>query len=156
MRRPVDGPAAQPSHPVLINILIVLNHLPDAGAAPRGRARPEQRPRAMTDATPPTARRPALPFVLLWALGGSAAALSLAWPLWPRGETARPGPIAPPLIAMPFEAPGIRRPTTLPVAAATDLAADEPVVGVSAGGHSRAYLLRALAKDMRSHIVNDV
>ena len=33
---------------------------------------------------------------------------------------------------------------------------DQPVIGVTAGGRHRAYLVRALSLGAKSHIVNDV
>lgn len=100
-------------------------------------------------------------YLLLWLFGLSAAALSVAWPLWPRGgpagprdETAGTRPWS--FFEQSFDAPGIRRPATLSAGQAGAMVTDEPVIGVTAGGRHRAYLVRALSLGAKSHIVNDV
>jgi hypothetical protein len=54
-----------------------------------------------------------------------------------------------------LEMPGIVKPVAVSADDA-DLMYDTPVLGVSAGGRSRAYLVEALATGPGSHIVNDV
>ncbi len=102
-------------------------------------------------------------FLALWLLGASAMALSLAWPFWPASPPEAPAadrapeaPMPPPIEMELAEAvPGVRQPPARPAAEA-DLADDEPVVGVTEGGRSRAYALRALSHSGASHVVNDV
>jgi hypothetical protein len=53
-----------------------------------------------------------------------------------------------------IEAPGVVCPPTVPAASAA-LGEDEEVIGVEAGGRSRAYALTAL-RNPRFHIVNDL
>jgi hypothetical protein len=55
----------------------------------------------------------------------------------------------------PFDALGIERPATLP-ADAVSILDEEPVIGVVAHGHSRAYLREALIRGADRHIVNDI
>jgi hypothetical protein len=90
-------------------------------------------------------------FVGLLAVWG--VALGVACWLWPGGPPY--GPPVPPLTrgsSRPIDAPAIH-----PVAASlAGLADEEPVIGVAAGGHCRAYLVRALASAPRAHVVNDV
>jgi hypothetical protein len=112
--------------------------------------------------TDPIRRHPARPFRILWLLGASAALLggawsSLAgpWPLWPRALPGPPGR-SPPIFEGDYDAPGIRRPAALPAAEAADLDGGEAVIGISAGGRDRAYLLRALSISAGYHVVNDV
>jgi hypothetical protein len=107
-------------------------------------------------------RCPVRAFRILWLLGMTAALLSGAWsslagawPLWPGEAPGRPGR-TPPMFDRPFDAPGIRQPAALPAAGAAELSDAEPVIGVSAGGRDRAYLVRALAISAKFHIVNDV
>jgi Protein of unknown function (DUF3179) len=106
-----------------------------------------------TDATP---QRPVRGFLLLWILGSSAAILSVFYPLSAPGELPLTRLWSRPKMKLSFNAPGIRQPTALPAAEVSALGADEPVIGVSAGDHNRAYLVRALALGPRFHIVNDV
>jgi hypothetical protein len=54
-----------------------------------------------------------------------------------------------------LEMPGLAKPATVSAGEA-DLMDETPILGVSAGGRSRAYLLEALATGPGSHIVNDV
>ena len=54
----------------------------------------------------------------------------------------------------PFITPGIRQPSTVPVAEAT-LADDARVIGVTAGGRHRAYSVQVMS-GMTSHVVNDL
>ncbi|HZT83132.1 MAG TPA: DUF3179 domain-containing (seleno)protein [Gemmataceae bacterium] len=56
--------------------------------------------------------------------------------------------------ATPFVLPGLRTPPVRPGATAA-LAADAPVLGVSAGGKHRAYLISALSSPHR-HVINDL
>jgi Protein of unknown function (DUF3179) len=113
----------------------------------------ERRLRVTTDSTPRVSRRP---FLLLWILGTSAAVMSVAWELWPTEENPPPSTPARPVYNQSFDAPGIRQPAALPAADVAALSADEPIIGISAGGRNRAYLVRALALGARFHIVNDV
>jgi hypothetical protein len=55
---------------------------------------------------------------------------------------------------MPFIMPGIRQPKAFPAASAP-LKDDDKVIGVTAGGRARAYLVDAFAS-MKAHVVNDV
>jgi hypothetical protein len=55
---------------------------------------------------------------------------------------------------MVFEAPGIRQPRAFS-AGEVALEDSEAVIGVTEGGHSRAYLVSALANRAK-HVVNDV
>jgi hypothetical protein len=104
-------------------------------------------------------RRRALLFLSVWLLGASGMAASLAWSLRPLAPVAQ-RPIELPA-ALPFEmvlpndVAGVREPAALPAAEA-DLADGELVVGVTEGGHSRAYPVQALSHGPPSHVVNDV
>jgi hypothetical protein len=93
-------------------------------------------------------------FLLLWILGTSAATLSMAAARWPMEASLRA--MKGPDYEKSMNVPGIRHPAALPASEVPALADDEPVVGVSVSAHHRAYLIRALAKDALSHIVNDV
>jgi hypothetical protein len=55
----------------------------------------------------------------------------------------------------PARAPGIQTPPTLPAAAAS-VPDNAEVIGVSAGGHDRAYLVEALSGGPPRHVVNDL
>ena len=106
-------------------------------------------------------------FLALWLLGISGIAASLAWSLWPVNY--REGPAGDPFAVgpggkptpPPFEmelanpVPGTRTPPARPAAGAA-LADDQMVVGVTAGGHSRAYALKAMSFSAPSHVINDV
>jgi hypothetical protein len=54
-----------------------------------------------------------------------------------------------------YHGPGIQQPPTHPAAAAS-LHDDEEVLGIVAGGRSRAYRVSAMARGPEEHIVNDV
>src|SRR5262245_60665997 len=74
-------------------------------------------------------------------------------------ELVRPKPPPPPPparrpLSTPFILPGLRQPPTVPAATA-DVPDDAEVLGVSAGGRHRAYLVTALSR-LRSHVVNDL
>ncbi|HKI30968.1 MAG TPA: DUF3179 domain-containing (seleno)protein [Gemmataceae bacterium] len=114
---------------------------------------------------PPTidpARRPAwrrtASFLLPGLLGSAAIALVLLGALRYPSLVARLYPQPPRVAAdieIRFEWPGIRQPPTVPASEAA-VCDDEAVIGISAGGRNRAYLVRALAQDRTTHIVNDV
>jgi len=64
--------------------------------------------------------------------------------------------MARPEFELAVDMPGIQEPAALPAIEAGEMGDREPIVGVSAGGRHRAYLVAALAKGPMSHIVNDV
>jgi hypothetical protein len=53
------------------------------------------------------------------------------------------------------DVPGVRQPPAAPAAEA-DLGDGEPVIGVTAGGRSRAYSVAALSRGPASHVINDL
>jgi hypothetical protein len=108
------------------------------------------------DPTPRARRRPRWAFLTLWLLGASAAVLSVVQPSFLSSTAPRPPGYEPTLtFDRPFDAPGIRQPAARPGAEVAALADDEPIIGVRAGGRTRAYLVRALAMGPEFHIVND-
>jgi hypothetical protein len=111
----------------------------------------------VNDPTPSTRRRPRWIFLALWLLGASAAVLSVVRPSF-QSPVAPTGPVNYQMhmaFDEPFDAPGIRLPAARPRAEVAALADEEPVIGVSAGGRTRAYLVRALGMGPQFHIVND-
>jgi hypothetical protein len=112
-------------------------------------------------------------FLLPGLLGSLALAATFAWPLGLGDLFAPPveviasapdGPLALAPSTMPdfsvvppiqFDAPGIQQPPALPASEAALDDAD-PVIGVTAAGHSRAYSVPSLSRGPASHIVNDV
>jgi hypothetical protein len=100
----------------------------------------------------------------VWSLGTSLAvaallaglffALVAGWitlPAHPAGSAD-----ALPQTNLYYRAAGIQTPPTLSAAAAVSVEDDAEVIGVSAGGHDRAYLVRALSAGPERHVVNDV
>jgi hypothetical protein len=89
-------------------------------------------------------------------LGVIAGALGfIAWNVLGEGEVRRPATGG----VMPLAQPGIRQPATFPPDSAR-LPDDAPVVGVSAGGKTRAYLVAAFSPlpggQFSPHVVNDL
>ncbi len=82
-----------------------------------------------------------------------AVALSFAgdW-FGPPATTTRPPSMM--ALSTPFILPGVEQPPTYPAATAA-VPDDAEVIGVSAGGRHRAYLVPALSR-ATSHVVNDV
>jgi hypothetical protein len=106
-------------------------------------------------------------FLALWLFAISAIAVSLLWSFRlasqreaPAGDpfANRPGgmPTPPPFeMELADEVPGLKEPTARPAAEA-HLRNDEPVVGVTAGGRARAYVLKAMSHDPHYHVINDI
>jgi len=105
--------------------------------------------------------------VLAGLLGAAALTLGLGWWAWPeppdvpevRSALTAMVPLGDgPVFLLPtgeIDVPGISRPPAVSAAEAP-LAGEELVVGVRAGGRSRAYVMRALARGAEFHVVNDV
>jgi hypothetical protein len=96
---------------------------------------------------------------MLWLglFGSAAVALTLFAAVW--ADPVREWLFPPPPVnredrTFDITLPGIECPPAVPAAGAST-ADDEPVIGVTAGGHSRAYLVRAM-EGPTSHVVNDV
>ncbi|MHB1427029.1 MAG: DUF3179 domain-containing (seleno)protein [Gemmataceae bacterium] len=117
-----------------------------------------------SNSLPPSPRRKHRWFLLLLLLGPVDSFLVLAY--WPALADAvesvvifDPLPPPPPPPDLPreisYEAAGIDQPAALPAGKAP-LDDDTPVIGVSASGHARAYLVEAFKHGPESHIVNDL
>src|SRR5271166_5718443 len=102
--------------------------------------------------------RRAAALLLLGFLASSATAFVLIAVVWCRTVVAwlTPPPPPPPKgLLVACDCPAISQPATVSAAAAP-VGDDEPVLGISADGFSRAYVVRTLARDPGSHIVNDL
>jgi len=95
--------------------------------------------------------------------GAAAAAAGFYWEEWPRVEAESAPPPVPASNASAYQAPdrfeaiypGIRTPPTVPPAEAR-LEDGERVIGVSAGGRHRAYVVQALSGGAKVHIIDDI
>jgi uncharacterized protein DUF3179 len=110
----------------------------------------------VNDPIPLARRRSRWALLALWLFGASAAVLSVVQPSFLSSVASGSADSVPaPPFERPFDAPGIRLPAARPRADVAALADEEPVIGVCAGGRTRAYLVRALAMGPKFHIVND-
>jgi hypothetical protein len=87
-------------------------------------------------------------------VAGLAIALVLVFAPQLRPQARRSTQPASKGLSTPFFMPGLRRPPALPAAKAT-VPDDAEVLGVSAGGRHRAYLVSAMS-GMSTHVINDL
>jgi Protein of unknown function (DUF3179) len=109
-----------------------------------------------TDISQGSAAPPRSPLLLtlslLLLISGCAAALIIFWPAEPPPQPATHRPTK--LEMTPFAWPGVRQPPTRP-AAEVDVPGDAAVIGVSAGGKHRAYLIQGVERRLPA-VVNDL
>jgi hypothetical protein len=93
--------------------------------------------------------------VILGAVIAVIASITLVVVLTVRGGDEAPvSPPRPPFTNTPFTAPGIHQPATV-AATAAQLDGGVEVIGISAGGKHRAYVVRAFNQPF-GHVVNDL